>query len=225
MRIGWLGVICAFAIGLASQANASIVYQSVADLTRLPATDLCSPCSFAPTSSIGQAFSFANSAAVTDAKFAIQGDYNWPSPVTLSIFFDSDGTIGDQIFSQRFTSYDSDIPHTNYNPYSNLIQTTDVVSVHFSPILLNAGNYLLFITGDTDLGVPMYEVEWGTGGMVSMNNDLPATGVNYIKTDFLSAGVILASAPIPEPKTWSMLLVGFFGAGSMLRGRSWRLFA
>jgi hypothetical protein len=70
---GFLFAASAVALGtFAMPAGATVLYQSIPDLTVVPITDWCSTCSFeTPSSYIGQAFSLASSATASSISFDV----------------------------------------------------------------------------------------------------------------------------------------------------------
>jgi hypothetical protein len=79
------------------------------------------------------------------------------------------------------------------------------------------------IVGDTfgNLGVP---ISGTLGGFEFINPDITLTGTNQpLNGQVLSIGItggsfqLTSVAAVPEPATWAMMLVGFFGIGATLR--------
>ena len=112
-----------------------------------------------------------------------------------------------------------------------------------APLLLGPGNYQITASGYNALN-ELYNPDGGTAAgsttnsLVSFNTALsgsisgfaPNTGAFYnvpppgsiattldVYTPNYGAGNFIASA-VPEPAIWAMLMLGFFGVGSMVRG-------
>ena len=199
----------------ASGANASVVYQSIPDLTVTPtANGYCSQCS-SDGQFVGQTFSLASNASITSLLFDVTSYYNFPTDVTVSFFSDAGGVLGAQLFSQTFTpaQFASDTPTAN---------STDIVGLNLSgPLNLVAGSYDVFFSNPTDMAIPVYS---GSGAIFSTTPLTLTTGTKYNKlNDFngntSSVGVVLFSGPVPEPATWAMMLMGFGLIGFGLRNR------
>jgi hypothetical protein len=133
--------ILAMAFGGAS-AGATVLYQSIPDLSAPRFDSFCSNCpGLADQQSVGQIFSFGASATAKSLSFVVSNDYVWPTPVTVGIYQDAVGTVGANVYMQTFTSYASDTPTANF---------TDVVSVNLgSGVTLGSGSYIVFLTNST----------------------------------------------------------------------------
>src|SRR5437867_2426095 len=95
---------------VACRAEASVVYQSIPDLTVAPfgSYGYCSQC-FGDGQQIGQVFSIADPATIGSATFATSSDFFWPSPVTVTVYQDLGGTLGTQVYNQTFSTFASDV--------------------------------------------------------------------------------------------------------------------
>ena len=199
-----------------SGANASVVYQSIPDLTATPTVNgFCSHCN-SDGQFIGQTFSLASNASITSLQFDVTGYFHFPTDVTVSFFSDAGGILGAQLFSQTFTpaQFASDT-HTANN--------TDIVGLNLSgPLNLLAGSYDVFFSNPMDLAIPVYS---GSGAIYFEPPSTLAPGTKYGQLhDFngntSSVGVTLFSGAVPEPATWAMMLMGFGLMGFGLRNRS-----
>jgi hypothetical protein len=202
-----------------SVAEASVIYQSIPDLTVTPEEHgWCSQCTgTGDGQDIGQFFTLDSGAVANTLTFAVQSGYEWPTSVTIDLFRDAGGSaLGANIFHQTFSSFVSDTA-TGHG--------TDLVTVNLGNVPLAAGSYDLFMVNTGNLGIPGYAggagdqiyEELGPGG-----GD-PSVGDHYgfIGTDFgnlaeaVDSGIVLAG--VPEPASWAMMLVGVFGLGMVLR--------
>jgi hypothetical protein len=193
--------------GFLAPAQATVIYQSIPDLTTAYVNDYCSQCSPSDPyggvgESIGQQFSLVSSATANYLSFTVDNTYHWPGSVTVSIFNDASGNIlGSSVYGQTFTSFVSDVPTLN---------ATDVVTVNLGAVPLAAGAYDLFLTSDpsSGLGIPVYSGGAGNGIYIATGSTFPPVaglGYAYFGAD---AGISL-SAPGPVPGA-SLLSFGFF---------------
>jgi hypothetical protein len=194
-------------------ASASVIYQSIPDLTVAPISEGCSQCSFAGApdgQDLGQAFSLVTASTLTSITFAI-GLNVWPTDVTLSIFENAGSTLGASLFSHTYSSFTSDVPTG---------QGTDVIGVNLdSGLTLAAGNYILFITNPTSLAVPQYFGQGsGNGIIVQDATSPPDSGTGFRLLGGEDLGLVLNDgAAIPEPATWTMMILGLVGIGYVVR--------
>ncbi|HEY1452438.1 MAG TPA: PEP-CTERM sorting domain-containing protein [Roseiarcus sp.] len=211
IRKGLLVSILAAILGLVATAPASavVIFQSIPDLTVVPADDLCSQCS-SNGQSIGQQFSLATAAVANTATFAVDSAYVWPTSVTVGIYQDLSGSVGSVVYEKTFSSFVSDVPTPN---------GTDLVTVDIGSVALAPGAYILFMTNPDSLAIAVYGVASGSGGVVFTEGSTdPLTGDTYSHVEVYDAAVSI-SGVVPEPSTWAMALLGFAGLG--LTGYRW----
>jgi hypothetical protein len=191
-----------------SAANATVIYQSIPDLTVSPFFVLCSQCS-GDGQSIGQLFSLRAAATATSVSFAVDNTFV-PTSVTVGIYNDSGGTVGSVVYNQTFSSFASDVPTGN---------KTDVVTVNIGAVSLPAGTFDLFLTNPVSLAIPVYE-GFGPGNQIIValgESTSPLTGDSY-SSSFLGADSAVSitgsvSGGVPEPSTWALMGLGFVGLG------------
>ena len=206
----------AFIIALALNATpgkATVLYQSIPDLSASRSDSLCSNCpDIGPVQSIGQIFSFGASATAKSLSFVVSNDYVWPTSVTVGIYEDAGGAVGANIYRQTFTTFASDVPTAGL---------TDVLSVNLGTgLTLGSGSYIVFLTNSSGLGVATFG--GGPGNAIyNYDSTFPdLTGNPYASLPGQDIGVLFSStSAIPEPATWTMLLVGFAGIGFFARRR------
>lgn len=220
MRITTLLAGAAVATAFALPASASVIYQSIPDLTVPNQNEAyCSQCG-GDGQDIGQAFTLANAAVATSASFDVQSDYVWPTSVDFSIFQNNGGVLGANLYAHTFSSFVSDVS-TGFG--------TDVVTVNLGSVSLAAGSYYLFLTNAASLGIPTYS-GGADGAVVVFNSGSPPSSGNGVSqiSAFLGhsedIGVSLSSGgAVPEPAAWALMLTGFMGAGAALRANRRRV--
>jgi len=222
--------ILAMAFGGAS-AGATVLYQSIPDLSAPRVDSFCSNCpgGDGDQQSIGQIFSFGATATAKSLSFVVSNDYFvsnvsvWPTSVTVGIYAvgtyqDGVGTVGANVYSHTFSSFVSDAPKNN----------TDVVSVNLgSGITLGPGNYIVFLTNSTTgLAIPVFDTGLGNGVYDYASTFSNLTGNPYASLTGEDIGVLFSSdavSAVPEPSTWAMLLLGFAGIGFITYRRNAKL--
>ena len=196
---------------LTNPAAASVIYQSIPDLTVTPSLpSVCSQCS-GNGQSVGEIFSLTLAATVRSVTFVVNTAI-WPVPVTVGIYRDLGGSIGSDLYNNTFTSFPSD---------TTLSAVTDLVSINIAGGLsLSSGqSYDLFLTNPSSLGVPAYSFLGSAKGIfIVSNSSFPLlTGDSYSPLGSgRDIGVSLSDAyvgSVPEPSTWAMMLLGFVGLG------------
>jgi hypothetical protein len=143
-----------------------------------------------------------------------------------------------------FTNGSNAIPVTLYSSGGAALATTSIsgtpvlgsnyaFSALGSPLTLAPGTYQIEATYQPGSNIDYNPFEPGGSSTVVFNNlggsltfladyyNLHGTGAMATTLDALSpngygAGTFLANA-VPEPATWTMMLVGFFGLGAMVR--------
>jgi hypothetical protein len=218
--------ILAMAFGGAS-AGATVLYQSIPDLSAPRFDSFCSNCpGLADQQSVGQIFSFGASATAKSLSFVVSNDYFvsnvsvWPTSVTVGIYVagtyqDGIGTVGANVYSHTFSSFVSDAPKDN----------TDVVSVNLgSGVTLGSGNYIVFLMNSTTgLAIPVFDTGLGNGIYNYASTFPDLTGNPYASLAGQDIGVLFSSdavSAVPEPSSWMMLLFGFAGIGFMAYRRN-----
>lgn len=196
----------------ASAANATVIYQSIPDLTIAPNVNgYCSQCA-SNGQNIGQSFTLASAAVANTLAFAVTNYYFFPTPVTVDIFTDVGGmTLGVNLYHATFSTFVSDVDTGN---------ATDVVTVNLGNVALAAGSYDLFLTNPSNLGIPNFS--GGIGGIVNFTGSGvgPATGDRYSGGLGGASGVILSSGAVPEPAAWVLMVAGFGMVGTLARRRT-----
>jgi PEP-CTERM motif len=209
------GAIASALLGCAFTANASVLYQSIPDLTAAPSVNAwCDQCG--DGQNIGQHFTIDAASVATSVNLVVDSAYVWPTTVTLDIFADGgSNTLGANLFHQVFGSYASDTPTGN---------GTDVVGFNLGSLNLAVGAYDLWLVG-ANFGMPGFV---NSGGQIAQFPGVgvgPQTGDSY---EFVSqsfngtpydGGVQVLGNGVPEPATWGLMILGFGGIGATLRRR------
>lgn len=141
-------------------------------------------------------------------------------------FNDADG---DTTFTLRFTAsvgylvdlYSFDL--ASFLSGGQTIQGLTVRDVGSNTLLHSQGS--TFITGTTHNSISFanalsandLELVINLTGLGGVSDDIGIDNIRF--------GQQLAAAAVPEPSAWAMMIVGFFGAGAVLRGERRRLFA
>lgn len=194
----------------------------------------------------GVTASSATSTVLTDDGLQVAQVFSFAADNILAIDVTLTNTTGDALSTlfQRLADFDVD-PDSNetvFDPYGNTVENTYVgffdASV-YSPwdpfgcyaagcsIDYDAGAGFRFDLGSLGAGQSLsVRYFYGIGGdpgalaaqmnALGVTNMLVATGAD--RTLSAAMGVI-GPAAVPEPATWAMMLVGFFGLGAMLRRR------
>lgn len=207
--------ILAVAVGagllFASAANATVIFQSIPDLTIAPDVNgYCSQCG-SNGQNVGQSFTLASAAVANTLAFAVSDFYYFPTPVTVDIFTDVGGaSLGVNLYHATFSTFAS---------YVDTGNATVVVTVNLGSVALAAGSYDLFLTNPSDLAIPTF-----SGGNGSIVNHTapgvgPVTGDGYAGQND-DAGVILSSGTVPEPAAWVLMVAGFGMVGAVARRRT-----
>lgn len=204
-------VIAAFAafLGLPT-AKASVIYQSVPDLTAdvTGASSTCSSCGGSSNSAyqIYDSFTLASAAAVDQIEFdAYSPSWNpifFPTDVSVEIFeYAGPGVVGSLLFSQTFSP--SDFVYT-FAFATNDIPAT-LVAVDPIGLALASGEYYISFYNPMDYSSIQFP---GTGlgpvyvfGVTNFTLYNEATGFALLGT----------KSSVPEPSIWAMLLLGFAG--------------
>jgi hypothetical protein len=207
-------------------AHASVIYQSVPDLTAAPSVNAwCSQCS-SDGVDIGQTFTLGSGAVADTLSFVVQnGSSNaWPTSVTVDIFQDAGAsTLGADLFHQTISTFVSDTPTGN---------GTDVVTISLGKLSMAAGTYEIFMTNPDNLGIPGFS-GGANGEILDLTADAssptsgpqPSSGDEYVTISSIAggnydAGIILDGTAVPEPATWAMLILGVAMVGFAARRRN-----
>jgi len=220
----------AAALACALPAGASVVYQSIPDLSASAAIyTLCSSCAFlAPDHQFaGQVFSLGSATTVRSLTLAINSGYN-ATPITVGIFQNSGGVLANQVYSHDFAGFATDV--TGYDGiFFN--ENTDIVGLNLGDVALAAGNYVVMFSSAFEFLLPAYDTGAGHG-VVDTGADYPlAPGdllsvINFGASN-LDLGVTLSDTAIgavtgpgvPEPAAWALMIGGFGLTGATLRRR------
>jgi hypothetical protein len=179
----------------------------------------------------------------TDGGFSVTQSFSFVAPNILAIETDLTNISGGDLSAQfqRLAEFHVDLggaaPLIEYetNPYSTGLQTTYVgfddpstagawdfpccsadpydggagFRLNLGAIAAGATRSFTFYYGLGDTGLAgQFAASGATDVMLVANAD-----------GSLAGGMGVAIAPIPEPTTWAMMILGFFGLGSMLRRR------
>jgi hypothetical protein len=199
IKLGLFAVVAC--VAFAPSANASIVYSSVPNLLASPSVpDYCSSCS--GSSEPLDQFTLSTSASITGLNLVTfnQSTYEGLGGFTLDIFNSDHSTL----LFQRTVSGVSVLATTAFS--------TAEITGSISALNLSAGTYWVGFQA-TNLAV----ADLGGG-----NNSLIETGVPHsgVETAFIGGDtgyqfIGSITSPVPEPSTWAMMILGFFGIGAM----------
>jgi hypothetical protein len=192
----------------AGPTSASVIYQSIPDLTVAPVVNgYCSDCAGSLGQYIGQQFVLGSAATAQSASFVVGTNYVWPTSVTVDIFANVGATLGANLFHQTFASFASEVP-TAFN--------TSVVTVGLGNVALAAGDYSIWFSNPDSLSIPAF-VGSGLVGIVGGNTG-PMSG-NGFGGAGQATGVLIEGGAVPEPMAWVLMIGGFAAAGGALRRR------
>lgn len=206
------GLFASLLLGAASAAQATTIFQSIADLTSEPEVNgFCSDC-YGGGHKVLQPFSTPADATAKSLTFAVTTDFWFPTDITVEIY-EGYPTIDMlvQIFSKTYAPADfTSVLDTAFN--------TSLVSVDLGPgVGLSYGKtYSLAFFNADSLGVPGY-----VGGALFQQDLSDGSGNFYPDTlGFRLDGDMESSvAGVPEPSTWLLMIAGFGLAGGALRRR------
>lgn len=160
----------------------------------------------------GHAWLSAADGALTDITFAASSTV-WP-PYNLFESFDSFGvktTFTDSVGTGKdkvnFSSYTYDVQFT----FTNAGPLTITLPGSYLPDLPNSGQMNFF--ADANEGAFTSIKFFNVTGYDSAGAAYATTFANFKQPSFEVTGVV------PEPGTWALMIIGFGGAGAMLRRR------
>lgn len=237
-------LICAAAAAAllgATAAHAALIYQSIPNLDQAPGGYVCSSCTIGGASDLqtsGETFTLAADASVRSTDFTVAGndptlasvfDYSWPVSVTLSFYQDpGTGFVGAQAASAQLT-LTTDVPIGNGGFGGQRLVHGDATS----PISLTAGDYYVFLTNDTQS--LLLSSEFGDNGdgvfITDGNSTVPDRDGDPVMTSNRDIGISLcdsldacavanfSTGGVPEPASWTMMILGFGLVGAAARRR------
>ncbi len=206
------GLFASSLLGAASAAQATTIFQSIADLTSEPEVNgFCSDC-YGQGYRVFQPFSTPADAVAKGVTFAVTTDFAYPTDITVEIY-EGYPTIDSlvQIFSHTYA------PADFTGAFDTAFDTT-LVSVDLgSGVALSYGKtYSIAFLNPDGLGLPGY-----VGGALFQQNSSDGSGNFYPDTLGLRLdGDMEASVvSVPEPQAWLLMIAGFGLAGAALRRR------
>jgi hypothetical protein len=130
--------------------------------------------------------------------------------VTASIYYNSGGTVGSQVFSQTFSAaqYDT-LVQSQYNTGFGGTSNVDLITVSPTAFALNAGSYWIAFYNSSSLYEDVYSSS-SARFMQVQNGTTYSSGAGTL--GFSLSDVAPA---VPEPSTWAMMILGFAGIGFM----------
>lgn len=203
-RLFVLAVAAASMFAAAPTWAASLLYQSIPDLTVKPTVNAwCSNCgqNGQPPARMHDEFTLSASATVSEVTFVVKSNFGgWPRAVDLAIWQGPSSGPGTLVAGWTVAPAD-------FLSLSNTAFDTAVVSVA-APNIALAGSTLYNISFfATDLGIPGFS---NAGGRLFQQG--------YSAQYGSSAGFALSA--VPEPGAWGLMIAGFGGVGFVLRRRS-----
>ena len=168
------------------------------------------------------------------AEFTYTGDINWFAPGPQNT--DSSGNlVGAFIPSANISGFTS--PSGAYATLGDFLNASlSVAGDAYASFFKITGSYSGSSVGGTikhDDGASVYdylgnavyshpgETSQITGNFTLPGGDHPFT-VDYVEGNGSPSVLNLAVTAVPEPATWAMMVLGFFGLGAMLRSRGKR---
>jgi PEP-CTERM motif len=225
-----VGSFATASVGIPPKATATIIYQSIPDLTVPPISGHCSECTDngqRDNQQIGQQFTLGQAEAIASVKFNVGNAYFWPSPVTVSVYQDGAGSLGTQLYANTFSSFASDL---------TLGPGVDLVGVNTPGLDLGPGTYDILFTNPDHLALAVYFMPPQQGYEIIVDGDIhspPLAGDIYAPLAGIGTniGIQLDSEPVrpprqvPEPTSLSLFavaLIGFGAARRFSRPTPWR---
>jgi hypothetical protein len=219
----------AFVVGslmaLAGSANAGVLYSQAWDGTANVAADQNDTSgALGDFSTTYDDFTLSKAGAI-DGVTVVGGYFNpgIKGPITgmeVNFYSAGDGRPGVLIATGDFSSINETfLGDSSADPATGFAMFS--YEMDFSPFTLGAGTYWLSVV--PDLAFPP---EWGVGTSTEGNsNMIQCTGENCDNSGFNMAFTLLDAGGVPEPATWSMMLVGIGGLGAAMRASRRRLAA
>lgn len=201
----------AIALTAAAPSAAATVYQSLPDLTVAPVVaGYCSSCNSFLQFRIYDTFTLASAATINTVTFALDTSFNVGNSVNIS-FFNLNGALpGTSIASFDFTP----AQFTSVQNFPGDSRSRALVTVDIGALSLGAGSYDISFFNPSGLSIPAYA---NPGGKLYQSGNFFQAGQFYADR---SAAFALASAAVPEPASWALMIVGFGLVGAAARRRT-----
>jgi len=185
----YVGVI----LGFCPPARASVLFQSIPDLTVAPANFLCSDCGDGVE--VFGTFTLTSTATITGIEFAVQQYFQNPVSISFFAYPSVVGAFPNQLIGTLEPSTYSLVSEQNGTDLRNVVLP--------SSLTLDVGTYDISFVGSQFL-VPTYASNSGSI-LTSAYGELP------LSLGFALDGTVVQG--VPELSTWRMLLLGFVAVG------------
>jgi hypothetical protein len=202
--------ITALALVIAAPASAGTIFQSLPDLTVAPVVaGYCSSCNAFLPFRIYDSFTLASAATVNTVTFAIDTSFYAGNSVNVGFFARNGALPGASIASYDFAPSQ----FTNVTSLMTGERTRALVTVDIGSLALGAGDYAISFFNPAGLSIPAYA---NPGGSLYQSGNFFSPSTFYADR---SAAFSLASAAVPEPASWAMMIIGFGLVGAARRRR------
>ena len=193
-------------------ASAAVLFQSIPSLNAQPTHFYCSTCSAFFNQRQYDTFTFTGNSTISSVTFNVENDSVVAIPSSLQVGFFNVATPGGPAGSliQSFTFSPANFSSQVTTAYGERGVATITVPVSLS---LAGGNYDISFYSSAGLGVTAY-----AGGSGLLSQTQPSfPGPAFLPHPGESLGFQLngITAAVPEPSTWAMMILGFFGVGLM----------